>query len=219
MTARSGRKPSLTEPSAPLGSEPVSKSTFARMIDCNKSRITVWCKSGTLIDPAVTTAGRIVPSIAILQLIAAGSMLARSKAAASDPRRSGAADSPNEGISAYDRSRAVLEDLFGCPVVQEYGGVEFGQVAFNVGAGPFNVYSYGGLVWVGVLNFVSVKILLLVPAFNAMDATLEESSTMSGSSKLSTFLHVTLPLMLVTACFSTPIPRPVRSGRSGSSPD
>jgi iron(III) transport system permease protein len=68
--------------------------------------------------------------------------------------------------------------------------------AFNVSRGPFNVYSYGGLVWVGVLNFVSIKILLLMPAFNAMDATLEESSTMSGASKLSTFWHVTLPLML-----------------------
>jgi iron(III) transport system permease protein len=68
--------------------------------------------------------------------------------------------------------------------------------AFGVSRGPFNVYSYGGLVWVGVLNFVSIKIMLLMPAFNAMDATLEESSTMSGASKLSTFWHVTLPLML-----------------------
>ena len=35
----------------------------------------------------------------------------------------------------------ILEDLFGCPVVQEYGGAEFGQVAFKSGAGPFRVYS------------------------------------------------------------------------------
>jgi iron(III) transport system permease protein len=67
---------------------------------------------------------------------------------------------------------------------------------FGVEKGPFNVYSYAGLVWVGVLNFVSLKIILLMPAFHAMDATLEESSTMSGASKLSTFFHVTLPLML-----------------------
>jgi phenylacetate-CoA ligase len=39
-----------------------------------------------------------------------------------------------------------LEDLFGCPVVQEYGGAEFGQVAFNRGHGPFEVY--------GDLNYV-----------------------------------------------------------------
>jgi phenylacetate-CoA ligase len=35
----------------------------------------------------------------------------------------------------------MLEDLFGCPVVQEYGGGEFGQVAFKNGAAPFEVYS------------------------------------------------------------------------------
>jgi phenylacetate-CoA ligase len=34
-----------------------------------------------------------------------------------------------------------LEDLFGCPVIQEYGGAEFGQVAFKPGADPFEVYS------------------------------------------------------------------------------
>jgi phenylacetate-CoA ligase len=36
---------------------------------------------------------------------------------------------------------ALLEDLFNCPVVQEYGGAEFGQVAFHAGKGQFNVYS------------------------------------------------------------------------------
>lgn len=35
----------------------------------------------------------------------------------------------------------VLEDLFHCPVVQEYGGAEFGQVAFKIGEAPFEVYS------------------------------------------------------------------------------
>ena len=55
---------------------------------------------------------------------------------------------------------------------------------FHVDQGPFNVYSYGGIVWVGVIQFVSLKVLLLVPAFRAMDATLEESSTMSGANRL-----------------------------------
>lgn len=35
---------------------------------------------------------------------------------------------------------ALLEDLFGCPLVQEYGGGEFGQVAFKKGGEPFQVY-------------------------------------------------------------------------------
>ncbi|MGE3489583.1 MAG: hypothetical protein AB7N29_06195 [Vicinamibacterales bacterium] len=34
-----------------------------------------------------------------------------------------------------------IEDLFDCPVVQEYGGAEFGQVAFKNGRSPFRVYS------------------------------------------------------------------------------
>lgn len=36
---------------------------------------------------------------------------------------------------------SLLEDLFGCPVVEEYGGAEFGQVAFKRGHQPFEVYS------------------------------------------------------------------------------
>ena len=36
---------------------------------------------------------------------------------------------------------ALLEDLFGCPVVQEYGGAEFGQIAFKAPDAHFEVYS------------------------------------------------------------------------------
>ncbi len=43
----------------------------------------------------------------------------------------------------------LLEDQFGCPVVQEYGGAEFGQVAFKIGAAPFETY--------GDLNFVETE--------------------------------------------------------------
>jgi phenylacetate-coenzyme A ligase PaaK-like adenylate-forming protein len=35
----------------------------------------------------------------------------------------------------------LLEDHFACPVVQEYGGAEFGQVAFKVSGAPFETYS------------------------------------------------------------------------------
>ena len=35
----------------------------------------------------------------------------------------------------------TLRDLFGCPVVEEYGGGDFGQVAFKRGTAPFHVYS------------------------------------------------------------------------------
>jgi phenylacetate-coenzyme A ligase PaaK-like adenylate-forming protein len=38
-------------------------------------------------------------------------------------------------------SVATLQDLFGCPVVEEYGGGDFGQVAFKRGSAPFHVYA------------------------------------------------------------------------------
>jgi phenylacetate-coenzyme A ligase PaaK-like adenylate-forming protein len=38
-------------------------------------------------------------------------------------------------------SLEMMSDLFGCPVVQEYGGAEFGQIAFKVGDEPFRVYA------------------------------------------------------------------------------
>ena len=46
-------------------------------------------------------------------------------------------------------SLELLEDHFGCPVVQEYGGAEFGQVAFKIGTAPFETY--------GDLNFVETE--------------------------------------------------------------
>jgi phenylacetate-CoA ligase len=43
-------------------------------------------------------------------------------------------------------TRTRLEDLFNCPVVEEYGGAEFGQVAFSHGRGIFEVFSDLNLV-------------------------------------------------------------------------
>jgi phenylacetate-coenzyme A ligase PaaK-like adenylate-forming protein len=43
----------------------------------------------------------------------------------------------------------LLEDHFGCPVVQEYGGAEFGQIAFKAGRRPFDTY--------GDLNYVETR--------------------------------------------------------------
>jgi len=40
-----------------------------------------------------------------------------------------------------DDTLDLLADLFACPVVQEYGGAEFGQVAFKTGGQAFRTYS------------------------------------------------------------------------------
>jgi iron(III) transport system permease protein len=59
-----------------------------------------------------------------------------------------------------------------------------------------NVYSYGGIIWHMVQHTTPFVFLLIVDAFRAMDPALEESSRMSGASRLRTFWRITLVLML-----------------------
>jgi iron(III) transport system permease protein len=62
--------------------------------------------------------------------------------------------------------------------------------------GPFNVYSFAGIIWVHLMaHAVSGKVMLLTAAFRNMDAALEEASRMSGSSSFTTLMRVTLPIM------------------------
>jgi iron(III) transport system permease protein len=61
--------------------------------------------------------------------------------------------------------------------------------------GPFNIYSYGGVIFVSVIGFSAFFVVFLLPAFRAMDASLEESARMSGASERRTLWHITVPLM------------------------
>jgi iron(III) transport system permease protein len=62
--------------------------------------------------------------------------------------------------------------------------------------GPFNVYSFAGIVWVHLMSRdISEKVILLTPAFRNMDAALEEAGYMSGAGRWRTLLRVTLPIM------------------------
>ncbi|MBI2853385.1 MAG: iron ABC transporter permease [Chloroflexi bacterium] len=60
--------------------------------------------------------------------------------------------------------------------------------------GPFNVYSYGGIIFTSVLLWTPILFILLVPVFEAMDASLEEQSRMSGASIWRTIWHIDVPL-------------------------
>lgn len=60
---------------------------------------------------------------------------------------------------------------------------------------PFNIYSYGGIIWVHLGAFVAVVVMLLAPAFRNMDPALEEASQIAGAGQLQTLARVTLPLM------------------------
>jgi iron(III) transport system permease protein len=71
------------------------------------------------------------------------------------------------------------------------------QVVPLFNTGPFNIFSMPGIVWVHLMSTViSVKVMLLTPAFRNMDASFEEASRMSGASNFVTLLRVTLPLMI-----------------------
>ncbi len=61
--------------------------------------------------------------------------------------------------------------------------------------GPFNVYSYGGVIFVSVIGFSAFFVVFLLPAFRAMDASLEESARMCGASERKTLWHITVPLL------------------------
>jgi iron(III) transport system permease protein len=62
----------------------------------------------------------------------------------------------------------------------------------------FNVYSYAGIIWVSCMSLSAFIFLLTVPAFRAMDASLEESARMSGASRLQALRYVTIPVAMPT---------------------
>ena len=79
----------------------------------------------------------------------------------------------------------------------EYGLVNTGLARLPfVGKGPFNIYSFWGIVWVHVLTgSLTVKVILLTPAFRNMNASFEEASRVAGAGGLRTALRITVPVM------------------------
>jgi len=68
---------------------------------------------------------------------------------------------------------------------------------FSLDQGPFNIFSVPGIVWANLMGHgISVKVMLMTPAFRNMDATLEEAARVGGASNLRTLFRITLPLMV-----------------------
>jgi iron(III) transport system permease protein len=62
--------------------------------------------------------------------------------------------------------------------------------------GPFDIYTFWGLVWVHLgQNAISIKTILLIPAFRNLDAYMEEASRLSGAGVFRTLRHVVIPMM------------------------
>jgi iron(III) transport system permease protein len=79
----------------------------------------------------------------------------------------------------------------------EYGLINTWIAALpSVGAGPFNIYSFWGIVWVHIVTgSLTVKVILLTPAFRNMNASFEEASRVAGASTWRTALRITVPVM------------------------
>ena len=77
----------------------------------------------------------------------------------------------------------------------EYGLVNT-SVAALVGRRPFDIYSFWGIVWVHlVTGSLTVKVILLTPAFRNMNTAFEEASYVAGATTLRTALRITVPVM------------------------
>ena len=79
----------------------------------------------------------------------------------------------------------------------EYGLVNTWLAALPfVSAHPFNIYSFWGIVWVHIITgSLTVKVILLTPAFRNMNASFEEASRVAGAGTLRTALRITVPVM------------------------
>jgi iron(III) transport system permease protein len=69
-------------------------------------------------------------------------------------------------------------------------------IGISINAGPLNIYSLGGLIFLDGLRGVTTIFLMLVGAFRMMDPTLEEAARVAKASSRSTFFRVTLPVLL-----------------------
>jgi iron(III) transport system permease protein len=68
---------------------------------------------------------------------------------------------------------------------------------FHLDQGPFNIFSVPGIIWANLMGHgISIKVMLLTPAFRNMDATFEEAARVGGAGNLRTLAKVTLPLMI-----------------------
>jgi iron(III) transport system permease protein len=70
------------------------------------------------------------------------------------------------------------------------------QRLFGLDGPFFDIYSYLGITWVHVTaTTVPVMIILLGPAFRALDPAMEESARMAGAGTLQCFRRIVLPLV------------------------
>ena len=66
-----------------------------------------------------------------------------------------------------------------------------------IDAAPFNIFSRPGIIWVHLMgSTLAVKVMLLTPAFRAMDSSLEEAAQASGDTTFGTLRRINFPLLV-----------------------
>ncbi len=100
-------------------------------------------------------------------------------------------------ISFFMPTLAVLLGWIMC-LDPEYGVFNLLATALPfVQKGPFNIYSFWGIVWAHLASHaVTVKVMLLTPTFRNLDGTLEEASRICGANRFATLLRIVLPVTL-----------------------
>lgn len=67
---------------------------------------------------------------------------------------------------------------------------------FGLTASPFNIYGLGGMIFANGVGGFSLAYLVIEPALNSLDPSLEEASRVAGSRILRTLFKVTVPVLL-----------------------
>ena len=68
---------------------------------------------------------------------------------------------------------------------------------FGLNMPPFDIYTFWGIIFVHLAaRSVSAKYIFLTPAFRNFDGSLEEASTMVGSSPLGTIWRIVMPILM-----------------------
>lgn len=66
-----------------------------------------------------------------------------------------------------------------------------------VDEGPFNIYSFWGIVWAHIAaNSLAIKVMLLTPTFRNIDSSLEEASRVAGAGRTTTLARIVVPAMM-----------------------
>jgi iron(III) transport system permease protein len=69
------------------------------------------------------------------------------------------------------------------------------MVGLPMRQGPFDIYTFGGIVFLDSLRGVTTVFLMFIAAFRMFDSTLEEAARVSGAGAIQTVRRVTIPLL------------------------